>query len=151
MFNKEDILKELISGKSIEEVAQSAADALNDAKKEYDRVQAEREAAKKKELMLQKQKKYESANAIMDKIFNHLETFYGDLLNEFDIRQMKKTFDAESFSTALDETIEELKKMPGVREKIKHNGSNWAVELTGEDAKRAEDAIEKFLRENNLF
>lgn len=151
MFDKNDILKELAAGKSIEEIAQSAADALNEAKADYDRLKAEAEAKKKRELALQKQKKEESAHSIMDGIFNHLEKFYGDVFNDFDISRMKKHFDAAAFSAAFDETIEELKKMPAVQEKLKGNNKNWSVELTGEDAKQAGDAIEKFLRENNLF
>lgn len=151
MFNKNDILKELAAGKSIEEIAQSAADALNEAKADYDRLKAEAEAKKKRELALQKQKKVESANSIMDGIFDHLQNFYGDIFDSFDIGRMRKHFDAAAFSAAFDETVEELKKMPAVQKKLKGDDKNWSVELTGEDAKQAGDAIEKFLRENNLF
>ena len=45
MFDSKDILARLQAGERIEDIAQKAADALNSAKAEYDKIEAEKKAA----------------------------------------------------------------------------------------------------------
>ena len=163
MFNKEDILAELAAGKSIEQIAQSAADALNAAKAAYDKQQEEErkrqeaenlkkalEEKKKKELTLQKKNRI---NDLFTNICDYFSDFYPELFDDNDFSHLYTHFDPETWVKEIDNAISELKKIPGVAEKaqVSDDGRNWSVKLEGEDAKKAGDAIEKFLRENNLF
>ena len=163
MFNKEDILAELAAGKSIEQIAQSAADALNEAKAAYDKQQEEErkrqeaeklkkalEEKKKKELTLQKKNRMSD---LFTGLCDYFSDFYPELFDDNDFSHFYAHFDPETWVKEIDNAISELKKIPGVAEKAQtsNDGRNWSVKLEGEDAKKAGDAIEKFLRENNLF
>jgi len=163
MFNKEDILAELAAGKSIEQIAQSAADALNAAKAAYDKQQEEerkrqeaeklkkaQEEKKKKELTLQKKNRITD---LFTDLCDYFSDFYPELFNNNDFSHFYNHFDPETWVNEIDNAIAEVKKIPGVAEKaqVSNDGRNWSVKLEGEDAKKAGDAIEKFLRENNLF
>lgn len=158
MFNKEDILAQLTAGKKIEDIAQEAADALNMAKAEYDRKRAEEELAKKQaeKARLQKQaEKEERAGDLVHGLITYLADFHPKFMPAEDVMAFDKHFNAKELVEAIDATIAQIESIPAVAEQMKKCGSKapfeFSVELKNEDAKKAEDAIGKFLRENNLF
>lgn len=162
MFNIDEVLTELAAGKSIEEIAQNAADVLNAAKAQHDKQEAERkakeEAARKEEekkraAALQKKRKANSATAIMNSMFDFMDEFYPGFFSQKDIADFHKGFDAEAFVDAIDETVKLVKELPSVDKALAEAGDRKtvSVKLTKEEEKELEDAIQKFLKENNLF
>lgn len=163
MFNIDEILAELAAGKSIEEIAQNAADVLNAAKAQHDKQEAERkareEAARKEEekkkaaAALQKKRKANSATAIMNSMFDFMDEFYPGFFSPKDIADFHRGFDAEAFVDAIDETVKMIKELPSVDKALAEAGDrkNVSVKLTKEEEKELEDAIQKFLKENGLF
>lgn len=160
MFDSKDILARLQAGERIEDIAQSAADALNEAKAEFDRAEKERKAreeaerkakeeAAKKAALVQKRKENYAAS-IIDGLFDYLTEFHPGFLAPDEIADFHNKFSAEHLSTAIDETVNALRAIPSVEEALRKS-QNATVKLTGDEAKQAEDAINKFLRENNLF
>ena len=65
MFNIDEVLAELAAGKSIEQIAQNAADVLNAAKAQHDKQEAERKAREKAE-----KKKEKSGPSFFDLLFS---------------------------------------------------------------------------------
>ena len=154
MFSKEEILAELARGRSLEQIAQEAANALNEAKSQYERQKAEeeikrrREEENRKKVALQKEAKVKS---IFGNIFDYMSEFYPEVFNETDFNDFFREFEASKFVEAVDKTIDEIKSLPVVKKNVEQTPHGWKVKLEGEDAKKANDAIQKFLRENNLF
>lgn len=154
MFNSKDILARLQAGERIEDIAQSAADALNSAKAEYDKIEAEKKAAAAKaeaEKKALQKKKEQSVTGIVSGIVDYINQFYPTFFDADDIAEFHRSFDAGALVEAFDQTIEEIKKIPAVAKELKKGGDKTTVQLTGADAKAAEDAINEFLRKNNLF
>ena len=158
MFKTEDILAELAAGKSIEEVAQKCADVLNAAKFQYDKEQEEKKAAEEaaKKAALQKRKEKEGrAGDIFNDLMRYLADFHPTFFSHDEFVEMSRKFDPGALVDAIDQTIGEIEKIPVVAEQLKNRKPGGPfeinVELKNEDAKKAEDAIEKFLRENKLF
>ena len=158
MFKTEDILAELAAGKSIEEVAQNCADVLNAAKFQYDKEQEEKKAAEEaaKKAALQKRKEKEGrAGDIFSDMMRYLADFHPTFFSHDEFAEMSRKFDPGALVDAIDQTIGEIEKIPVVAEQLKNRKPSGPfeinVELKNEDAKKAEDAIEKFLRENKLF
>ena len=159
MFRTEDILAELAAGKSIETIAQDCANALNAAKAQYDKEEAERKAAAaKKAAELQKRKEKESrVTDIFEDVLRYAADFHDSFFTPAEIAAARRSFDAKAFVDAIDQTVAEIEKIPAIAEQLKKAGNKaggpfeFSVELKNEDAKKAEDAIEKFLRENKLF
>lgn len=162
MFNIDDILAELAAGKSIEQVAQNAADVLNAAKAQYDKEQAakakaeaERKAKEEAErkAAIQKKRKMNSATAIMNSIFDYMDEFHPGFFTAQELADFHHTFDAEAFVDAIDETVKMIKDMPTVAKALADAGDskNVSVQLSPKEAKELESAIDKFLKENNLF
>ena len=150
MFDSKDILARLQAGERIEDIAQSAADALNSAKAEYDRIKAEAAKAEAEKKALQK-KKEQGASDLITAFAEFVNEFYPSILGADDLADFHRAFDPTLFVKALDEAAEEIKKIPAVAEALKKDSDEISVKLTGKDAKAAEDAINKFLRENHLF
>lgn len=162
MFNIDDILAELAAGKSIEQVAQNAADVLNAAKAQYDKEQAakakaeaERKAKEEAErkAAIQKKRKMNSATAIMNSIFDYMDEFHPGFFTAQELADFHRTFDAEAFVDAIDETVKMIKEMPTVAKALADAGDskNVSVKLSEKEAKELESALDKFLKENNLF
>lgn len=162
MFNIDDILAELAAGKSIEQVAQNAADVLNAAKAQYDKEQAakakaeaERKAKEEAErkAAIQKKRKMNSATAIMNSIFDYMDEFHPGFFTAQELADFHRTFDAEAFVDAIDETVKMIKDMPTVAKALADAGDskNVSVKLSEKEAKELESALDKFLKENNLF
>jgi hypothetical protein len=162
MFNIDDILAELAAGKSIEQVAQNAADVLNAAKAQYDKEQAakakaeaERKAKEEAErkAAIQKKRKMNSATAIMNSIFDCMDEFHPGFFSDQELADFHRTFDAGAFVDAIDETVKMIKEMPTVAKALADAGDskNVSVKLSPDEAKELESALDKFLKENNLF
>ena len=159
MFSKEDIMAELAAGKRIEQIAQEAADALNLAKAAYDEKMAREAEAKKKAeaAALQKRKEKEArATNLMDGVLSYLTDFHSDFLNPAELAMFAQGFNAGALVDAIDATINEIQSIPAVAEQLKKcqaakPAAEFTIELKDEDAKKAEDAIEKFLKKNGLF
>jgi hypothetical protein len=162
MFNIDDILAELAAGKSIEQVAQNAADVLNAAKAQYDKEQAakakaeaERKAKEEAErkAAIQKKRKMNSATAIMNSIFDYMDEFHPGFFSDQELADFHRTFDAGAFVDAIDETVKMIKEMPTVAKALADAGDskNVSVKLSPDEAKELESALDKFLKENNLF
>lgn len=162
MFNIDDILAELAAGKSIEQVAQNAADVLNAAKAQYDKEQAakakaeaERKAREEAErkAAIQKKRKMNSATAIMNSIFDYMDEFHPGFFSEKELADFHRTFDAEGLVDAIDETVKLIKDMPTVAKALADAGDrkNVSVKLSPDEAKELESALDKFLKENGLF
>ena len=160
MFNIDDILAELAAGKSIEQVAQNAADVLNAAKAQYDKEQAakakaeaERKAKEERKAAIQKKRKMNSATAIMDSIFDYMDEFHPGFFTAQELADFHRTFDAEAFVDAIDETVKLIKEMPTVAKALADAGDskNVSVTLSPKETKELESALDKFLKENNLF
>lgn len=162
MFNIDDILAELAAGKSIEQVAQNAADVLNAAKAQYDKEQAakvkaeaERKAKEEAErkAAIQKKRKMNSATAIVNSIFDYMDEFHPGFFSPNELADFHRTFDAAAFVDAIDETVKMIKEMPTVAKALADAGDskNVSVKLSKEEAKELESALDKFLKENNLF
>lgn len=153
MFNTKDILARLQAGERIEDIAQSAADALNSAKAEYDKIEAEKKAAAKAEAekkALQK-KKEEGVSGIVGGIVDYINQFYPAFFDAADLAEFHRSFDPGALVKALDETIEEIKNIPAIAAELKKGAPRTTVKLSGEDAKQAEDVFNKFFAENNIF
>lgn len=157
MFDSKNILARLQAGERIEDIAQSAADALNAAKAEYDRIETEKREAeakakeREKKLALQKQKKENGVRTIMNSIVDYINEFYPGFIDAADLAEFHKTFDPTSVIEAFDNAMEEIKKLPTVAAELNKNPDKMNVKLSGDEAKAAEKAINKFLYENNLF
>ena len=162
MFNIDDILAELAAGKSIEQVAQNAADVLNAAKAQYDKEQAakakaeaERKAREEAErkAALQKKRKMNSATAIMNSLFDYMDEFHPGFFSQKELEDFHRSFDAGALVDAIDETVKMIKALPSVEQAIAKAGDskNVSVKLNAEEAKSLESAIDKFLKENGLF
>lgn len=152
MFTKESIIAELQSGKSIEQIAQAAADALNAAKAEYDTIKLREQEEKRKAAMLQ-QEKEKKANAITTSLFDYLSSFHSDIFSPADQALFNKHMNAKAIVDAIDSTMAEIEKVAPIAEALKKAkcGKTVQVELNDEDAAKVESAISKFLKENNLF
>lgn len=154
MFNSKDILARLQAGERIEDIAQSAADALNSAKAEYDKIEAEKKAAAAKaeaEKKALQKKKEQSVTGIIGGIVDYINQFYPTFFDADDIAEFHKTFDPSAIVEAFDQTMEELKNIPAIAEALKKGAPKTTVKLSGEDAKQAEDVFNKFFAENNIF
>lgn len=162
MFNIDDILAELAAGKSIEQVAQNAADVLNAAKAQYDKEQAakakaeaERKAREEAErkAAIQKKRKMNSATAIMNSLFDYMDEFHPGFFSEKELADFHRTFDAGALVDAIDETVKMIKDMPTVAKALADAGDskNVSVKLSPNEAKELESALDKFLKENGLF
>lgn len=158
MFEVKDIKAMLANGTSIEDIAQAAADALNQAKNEYDAEQKEaaRKAAEAKKAALQKQAEKETrAGNIVNAMMQYMADFHPWFFSPEEMADFHRTFKPAELVEAIDKTMDEIKKIPAVAAELKKvpdgKPKNFCVELDGADAKRAEDAIQKFLRENSLF
>lgn len=149
MFNVDDILAELAAGKSIEQLAQNAADVLNAAKAQYDKEQA----AKKEAAIIQKKRKMISATAIMNSIFDYMDEFHHGFFTDQELAEFKRTFDAEGLVDAIDETVKMIKEMPTAAKAFTNTGNSkkMDVKISADEAKELESALDKFLKENNLF
>ena len=156
MFNIDEVLAELAAGKGIEEIAQNAADVLNAAKIQYDKEQAAKREAERKAkeaAALQKKRKMNSATAIMNSIFDYMDEFHPGFFTAQELADFHRTFDAEGLVNAIDETVKMIKEMPTVAKALAEAGDskNVSVKLSPDEAKELESAIDKFLKENNLF
>lgn len=158
MFKTEDILAELAAGKSIEEIAQNCADVLNAAKAQHDKEEAKKKAAAEaaKKAALQKRKEKEGrAGDIFSDMMRYLADYHPSFFSHGELAEVSRNFNAGALVDAIDQTIAEIEKIPAIAEQLKDRKQNgpfeFSVELKNEDAKKAEDAIEKFLRENKLF
>ena len=154
MFDSKDILARLQAGERIEDIAQKAADALNSAKAEYDKIEAEKKAAAAKaeaEKKALQKKKEQGASDLITAFAEFVSEFYPCILGADDLADFHRAFDPSLFVKALDEAAEEIKKIPAVAEALKKDSDEITVKLTGKDAKAAEDAINAFLAKNNLF
>ena len=163
MFNIEEVLAELAAGKPIEEIAQNAADVLNAAKTQYDaelaaKKEAERKAREAEEkrkaaAALQKKRKASGLTAIMNSMFDYMDEFYPGFFSQSDLIDFHRSFDAEAFVDAIDETVKMIKELPSVDKALAEAGDrkNVSVKLSKEEEKELEDAIQKFLKENGLF
>ena len=154
MFNSKDILARLQAGERIEDIAQSAADALNSAKAEYDKIEAEKKAAAAKaeaeKKALQKRKE-QGASDLVTAFAKFINEFYPSVLSTDDLADFHRAFDPAQLVEAFDQAVKELKNISAVAEALKEGNGEATVKLTGKDAQAAEDVINKFLRENNLF
>lgn len=154
MFNSKDILARLQAGERIEDIAQSAADALNSAKAEYDKIEAEKKAAAAKaeaEKKVLQEKKEQGATNLVATFIEFVNEFYPYIFGGDELADFYKAFDPAQLVEAFDQAAEELKKIPAVAKALKEGNGEATVKLTGQDAKTAEDTINKFLRENHLF
>lgn len=154
MFNSKDILARLQAGEHIEDIAQSAADALNSAKAEYDKIEAEKKAAAAKaeaEKKALQEKKEQGVTGIVSGIVDYINQFYPAFFDAADLAEFHRSFDPGALVEAFDQAMEEIKNIPAVAKELKKGGDKTTVQLTGADAKAAEDAINEFLRKNNLF
>ena len=160
MFRTEDILAELAAGKSIEEIAQNCADVLNAAKAQHDKEEAEKkaaaEAAKKAALQKRKEKEVRAGDIFSD-MMKYLADFHPTFFSHDEFAEVSRKFDPGALVDAIDQTVAEIEKIPAIAEQLKKAGCKaggpfeFSVELKNEDAKKAEDAIQKFLCENKLF
>ena len=142
MFDINDILAELAAGKSIEQIAQNAADALNAAKAQFDKQEAERKAKeeaarkareeeenKKRLLALQKKRKMTSATAIMDSLFDYMDEFHPGFFSPKELEDFHRTFDPEALVDAIDETVKMIKALPSVEKAIAKAGDSRNVNV----------------------
>lgn len=140
MFDSKSILETLRSGNlSAEEIAQSFADALNEANASY---MAEQEAAKKAET--EKAEKLSSLQTILDSFNAWLNTYYGnhsdglkaeDVLELFDFSQNFSSH-LETWRDGLHTTIDNLK---------------GKVTKKSEKYDSCDEALEAFFKEFGLF
>lgn len=174
MWNVNDILAQMAAGKSIEQIAQEAADALNAAKAEHEkreaeRIQKEREAAAARALEEQKrQEKVEAASNIIRAIFAYTDKFYPGfitednkkiLLNEHEILSVVEELDAAFKDLTEASTIVEkgdidtfIKKLDDIAAG-RDDGQKyeWSATVNNpKDIKRVEAAIDKFLQNQGL-
>jgi hypothetical protein len=153
MFSKEEILTQLAAGRSLEAIAQECADALNEAKAQYEKEKAAKakvEEARARALQERKEKE-QRINSMFDDLMDYLADFHSSFFTGSEISTMKKSFNASEFVNLLDSAVAELESIPAVAAQLKKHPSYASVKLTGEDAKKAEDSIQKFLKENGLF
>ncbi len=154
MFDSKDILARLQAGERIEDIAQKAADALNSAKAEYDKIEAEKKAAAAKaeaEKKVLQKKKEQRVNDLMTALTEFVNEFYPCIFDADDLANFRRSFDPSQLVEAFDKAVEELKKIPAVAAELKKGAPRTTVKLSGKDAKQAEDVFNKFFAENNIF
>lgn len=151
MFNREDIVAMLKEGKTIDVIAQEAANALNEAKKQYDAEERERKTAEAAKLQIQANKR-KACNEIWDSIESYYKNFHTDIYNKY-MGTLSWNFDPDNLMQALDSMVDTLNSIPTIAKAKKEaaDKGNLRVELNKEDAAKAIRAIDKFLSENNLF
>lgn len=154
MFDTKDILARLQAGERIEDIAQKAADALNSAKAEYDKIEAEKKVAAAKaeaEKKALQEKKEQGVTGIVSGIVDYINQFYPTFFDAADLAEFHRSFDAGALVKAFDQTIEEIESIPAVAAALKKGAPKTTVKLSGKDAKQAEDVFNKFFEENNIF
>ena len=156
MFNKEDILAELAAGKSIEQIAQEAADTINAAKAQHDKeVKAREEAARKEaeDKRIKKEKKEKDVTGIMNSMIDFMGEFYPSFIPPHELAELRRTFNPAAFIEAMDETMKMMKELPTVEDALAKAKPNEPVKVTlsEKESKELENALDKFLRENGLF
>lgn len=156
MFNKEDILAELAAGKTIEQIAQEAADTLNAAKAQHDKeVKAREEAARKEaeKKRIQKEKKEKDVTGIMNSVIDFMGEFYPSFIPAHELAEVRRTFDPGAFIKAMDETMKMMEELPTIEDALAKAKPNEPVKVTlsEKESKQLENAIDKFLKENGLF
>ena len=154
MFDSKDILARLQAGERIEDIAQSAADALNSAKAEYDKIEAEKKAAAAKaeaEKKALQKKKEEGISGIVSGFVDYINQFYPSFFDAADLAEFHRSFDPSALVEAFDQTMKELENIPAVAAALKKGAPRTTVKLSGKDAKQAEDVFNKFFAENNIF
>lgn len=143
MFDVNDILARLAAGENIADIAQQAADALNEAKNKYDiqeQKRREEEALKKRrEAELQK-KKEQKALEICNAIFDYGRVAFPGVVAEGDATEFMRTVSLKELCEALDAGFGMMQDLGKVE-----------IALNSGDKKEAGDAIAKFLAENGLF
>lgn len=151
MFSKEDILTQLAAGRSLESIAQECADALNEAKAQYEKEKAAKAKAEEARALQERKEKEQRVNSMFNDLMDYLADFHSSYFTGSEISTMKNSFNASEFVNLVDSAVAELESIPAVAAQLKKHPSYAKVKLTGEDAKKAEDSIQKFLKENGLF
>ena len=143
MFDVNDIFVRLVAGEDIADIAQQAADALNEAKNRYDvqkqKQREEEELKKRREAELQK-KKEAKALEICNAIFEYGRIAFPDVVKEDDAAEFARTVSLKELCEALDAGFGMMQDLGKVE-----------IALNSGDKKEAGDAIAKFLAENGLF
>ena len=133
------------------------------AEKEKARLEAERKA--KEELKLRKR---EAAEDIAYSFFNFMETFHPGIFSDDEIDEFMKPDSMDNFADMLSTSITEIDKLMNelglkgdgeiraTATKMNNDPMQFNVTINGDKAsaqeqKDIEDAITKFLKENNLF
>lgn len=127
----EDILAQLREGDSIDDIAKDMTTALNEAKRRYEKEQAEEKA--KREAELAATAKRADAAQICTLIDKFVKTYYGDIPSGDPIS-------ADDFITICDSIAEMFKTFQKVEKKV-----NPVVEKAKSCGDDFNDAIEDFL------
>lgn len=143
MFDVNDILARLAAGEDIADIAQQAADAINQAKYQYDiqrQKQKEEEELKKRKAAELQKKKEAKALEICSNIFEYGRIAFPDAISESDAAEFMRTVSLKELCEALDTGFGMIQNLGKVE-----------IALNSGDEKEAGDAIAKFLAENGLF
>lgn len=146
MFDVNDILARLAAGEDIADIAQQAADALNEAKNRYDlqeQKRKEEERLKKQRAAEFQKKKEQKALEICNAIFDYGRIAFPEIVKEGDAAEFARTVPVKDLCETLDLGFSTMKDLGILEEALKGPKKN--------DTKAAEDAIAKFLTENGLF
>ena len=124
MFSREDIMSRLAAGETIEDIANDAANALNEANAAYQKQKAEKEEAEK--LALQKQEaKKQSVSKIGNAILDYMESFYPDFFDD----DMRNVFSSNEFGDSIVQSIDNA---------FQEFGVNWNnLQKTNENISKA--------------
>lgn len=137
MVDKSEILARLQNGEDPQKLAETIANALNEAIVEYEQQEKQKrlEAAKA-------QQKINEAQKVINVTLDFLEAYYPQLVNN----TVKEEVTGELLIQMIDESVKELDKVNQEIEKLKAVTNNWNFQI--KDPKSpGKDPIEEFLAE----
>lgn len=140
VFDVNDILKQLEGGAEINDIATAAANAINEAVKLQEKKKKDAETALAKEV---KENKIQDAGYLIEEVIDFFHEYYPEIIDDKgEISDAKVRSIAEELVDVFDRAYKET---------IKFINSDEGKLFKDVLEKGNGDAIEKFLRENNLF
>lgn len=137
MYNSNDFLTMLQSGKNPEDIANEFTKALNEAIQEQKSKEAEAQA---------QEKKVSELVAILKSVNGYMAKFYPDLARHMSIPEDTMTEIAETLVDYIDETSDELVQELDAIQKVAAMFDKYAAS----PAPKVKDPIATFLKDNHL-
>ena len=105
MYNSTDILKMLNEGKTVDEIAKSFTNALNEAQKKKE---------EESKACLRRKTQIKDMEEILDSIISYITKYYPNL----PVEELKEALDAEEIVDSMEELVKEFKNLSKTLESL---------------------------------